>query len=198
MNTVRKRTERKEWMRNNFREQFVHHSAATLAGHKAGSLFCCAAGTGDLKQQLQTIQQELQDKGVRVMELCRCEKARQVFVYRPAMLKALLLMPEVSGFLTQLGYRQVEDVDAVMTQFAQRFGQQPSFPHELGIFLGYPIEDVLGFIRHGGKNYLLNGYWKVYSRQAENLRRFHLYDKCRRVYLHSYRKGIPISRLAVA
>lgn len=198
MNTVRVRTERKGWMRKNFFEQFVNHSAATLAGHKAGSLFCCAAGTGEISQQLEEIRHELSPKGVQVMELCRCEKARQVFVYRPAMIKDLLLLPKVSGFLLELGYHEVKNVEAVLAQFVSRFTNQPGFPHELGIFLGYPIEDVLSFIRHEGKNYLLNGYWKVYSRQAESQRRFYLYDKCRRVYLRSYRNGIPITRLAVA
>jgi hypothetical protein len=36
-------------------------------------------------------------------------------------------------------------------------------PHEIGLFLGYPPEDVDGFIRHKGADYALCGGWKVYG-----------------------------------
>ena len=36
--------------------------------------------------------------------------------------------------------------------------EKGAFPHEIGLLLGYPVEDVLGFIRHQGKNYLYTGY----------------------------------------
>ena len=38
-----------------------------------------------------------------------------------------------------------------------------AFPHEIGLFLGYPFEDVMGFIENKGENYLCSGCWKVYS-----------------------------------
>ena len=37
------------------------------------------------------------------------------------------------------------------------------FPHELGLLLGYPLDDVEGFIKNDGKNCLYTGYWKVYA-----------------------------------
>ena len=36
--------------------------------------------------------------------------------------------------------------------------EKGAFPHEIGLLLGYPVEDVLGFIRYQGKNYLYTGY----------------------------------------
>ncbi len=44
---------------------------------------------------------------------------------------------------------------------------QGDFPHEIDVFLGYPCEDVRGFIRHGGQGYKLCGYWKVYGDPRE-------------------------------
>ena len=41
------------------------------------------------------------------------------------------------------------------------------FPHEIGLLLGYPPEDVSGFIENGGKNFLCSGYWKVYKGRQE-------------------------------
>ena len=41
--------------------------------------------------------------------------------------------------------------------------QQKDFPHEMGVLLGYPLEDVKGFINNRGRIFLYTGYWKVYS-----------------------------------
>lgn len=51
-------------------------------------------------------------------------------------------------------------------------GEQ-QFPHEMGLLLGYPIEDVVGFMEHSGKEYLYSGYWKVY----ENVSIYEIYKK---------------------
>ncbi|MDR0758852.1 MAG: DUF3793 family protein [Treponema sp.] len=53
------------------------------------------------------------------------------------------------------------------------------FPHEVGIFLGYPADDVLGFVEHNGQNYKLCGYWKVYGDVERAKACFRQYDECR-------------------
>ena len=53
------------------------------------------------------------------------------------------------------------------------------FPHEIGLFLGYPPEDVEGFCRYQGQNYKLCGRWKVYGDREAACRRFQRYDHCR-------------------
>ena len=40
---------------------------------------------------------------------------------------------------------------------------EPGFPHEMGVLLGYPVEDVRGFMEQNGQNALYQGYWKVYA-----------------------------------
>ena len=47
----------------------------------------------------------------------------------------------------------------------------------MGIFLGYPLEDVKGFIEFNGKESLYVGYWKVYSKLEEKLALFQKYDE---------------------
>ena len=55
------------------------------------------------------------------------------------------------------------------------------FPHEIGFFLGYPYEDVLGFINYNGKNECISGKWKVYSdvERAKNI--FKKYDYAKQI-----------------
>ena len=72
------------------------------------------------------------------------------------------------------------------------------FPHEIGVFLGYPLEDVIGFIRNKGQCFCCLGCWKAYSNEAQARRVFALYEKCRNVYLSCYRRGFGVARLTVA
>lgn len=54
------------------------------------------------------------------------------------------------------------------------------FPHEVGIFLGYPLWDVEGFIQNNGQNYKIVGYWKVYDDVVGAIRKFQEYDHRKR------------------
>ena len=51
------------------------------------------------------------------------------------------------------------------------------FPHEIGVFLGYPLDDVRGFIEnpHGGK---VCGTWKVYGDEAQAEKAFERFKRC--------------------
>ena len=57
-----------------------------------------------------------------------------------------------------------------------RNGEMP-FPHELGLLLGYPAEDVRGFMGIGYKKCLYTGYWKVYEKAEEKIALFSEYDR---------------------
>ena len=57
--------------------------------------------------------------------------------------------------------------------------QGEGFPHEMGLLLGYPVEDVEGFIEHKGKNYLYSGYWKVYEDVASKRKIFEAYENAK-------------------
>lgn len=56
-------------------------------------------------------------------------------------------------------------------------------PHEMGIFLGIPVEDVCGFVKHQGKNCLLCRYWKVYYDPLKAQKLFENYDCARKMVI---------------
>ena len=60
--------------------------------------------------------------------------------------------------------------------------QIAEFPHEMGLLLGYPVEDVEGFIENKGHNYLYAGYWKVYGHVEEKKALFNRYEEARKVF----------------
>ena len=73
-----------------------------------------------------------------------------------------------------------------------------TFPHEIGVFLGYPLEDVIGFIKNSGQNSICTGCWKVYYNECEALKLFKRYKKCREVYQRLFKQGKTVLQLTVA
>ena len=45
----------------------------------------------------------------------------------------------------------------------ERLRAYDEFPHEIGLFLSYPPEDVKGFIEHHAADFKYAGLWKVYG-----------------------------------
>ena len=78
--------------------------------------------------------------------------------------------------LADVGYPVDADVDALLSHLSVRLGEE-DFPHEIGLFLGYPPVDVEGFCRNRGQNYKLCGCWKVYG-DADAAQRY--FDRCNR------------------
>ena len=83
---------------------------------------------------------------------------------------SVALAPQVQEVLLELGY-PAGNPDACAAHLARVFRQAETFPHEIGFFLAYPPDDVIGFIRHQGRDYKAMGLWKVYGdcEQAELL-----------------------------
>lgn len=75
---------------------------------------------------------------------------------------------------------------------------EEEFPHEIGVFLGYPLDDVKGFIRHKGRDYTFCGCWKCYGDPQAARRRFERYRRCTAVLRRRYAEGTPITQLIVA
>ena len=72
------------------------------------------------------------------------------------------------------------------------------FPHEVGLFLSYPPEDVKGFIENHAANAKCTGVWKVYGDERQARQTFDRYKKCTQTYCERWRSGVELDRLAVA
>ena len=122
---------------------------------------------------------------------------------RESRLTAVLADEKVQSFLRQEGYRLPEageapDVGNMLTQLSRKLCCSAEFPHEIGVFLGYPLGDVVGFIENRGKNFTCCGCWKSYGDPDAAQKHFDQLSKCTAVYLRLFHSGTPILRLAVA
>ena len=187
-------------MSAHFEETLIRHCAATLAGHKCGSLFSYHPGAQEnVADTIASLNALLNQKGVRARLIGCCPRGGVlVYVYRPAALRETLSSTEASAFLTDCGYPSGGTDAALDTLTVRLQDGRDAFPHEIGVFLGYPVQDVIAFIRHNGFGGCLCGCWKAYGNPSQAQRTFALYQKCRDVYLRCYRRGFDVTRLTIA
>ncbi|MFR5420625.1 MAG: DUF3793 family protein [Oscillospiraceae bacterium] len=70
-------------------------------------------------------------------------------------------------------------------------------PHEIGLFLSYPPEDVKGFIEHHAADFKYAGLWKVYGDEQRARDLFVKYQRCTEIYCQRLHAGSSIAQLAV-
>ena len=97
----------------------------------------------------------------------------------------------------QAGYGD-ESCERCVARLVCRFREGKEFPHEVGLFLSYPPQDVRGFIENHAVNYKCAGLWKVYGDEALARRLFDKFRKCTDIYCALWRAGSGIDQLAVA
>lgn len=124
----------------------------------------------------------LRETGIQYFCLYRKKKKCIYFVFRIKEFEAYMQKKEVAQVLLRLGYKDLS-INEVITAFQKRYEaymqHDSCFPHEIGLLLGYPIEDVEGFIANKGKNYLYAGYWKVYENVEEKKLLFEAYESAK-------------------
>ena len=84
---------------------------------------------------------------------------------------------------------------SVSGRYREHMEGNGDFPHEIGLLLGYPPEDVIGFIENRGQNPLYIGYWKVYSNLEECRKVFAGYDQAREKVIHMVSSGMTVKNI---
>lgn len=176
----------------------IDHCAPTLANIKAGSLFSIISPCWtELEEQVGILRDVLEKKGVSLRVIQVCEERALLYVYRKSKLGAILSDKKCERFLRKMGYQSF-DIERAVDFLCERITSCAEFPHEIGLFLGYPLTDVVAFIENKGRGGICCGCWKCYSNECEARKTFAQYEKCTRVYRSVYRAGRPFSKLTVA
>ena len=80
----------------------------------------------------------------------------------------------------------------------RKLEESDEFPHEIGLFLGYPAEDVCGFMEHRECDLKCVGCWKVYGDEAAAQKTFEKFRNCSEIYRRHFENGASIDRLTVS
>ncbi len=135
--------------------------------------------------------------GVRVSLLGWREGRAMLLVWRPRRIRPLHSAAGAHEFLAK--NRLPSRSGALMGELRRRlrayYGNRAPFPHEIGFVLGYPIEDVDGFMSDGGQGARACGRWKVYGDVDEALRRFKELEREELRIKRLYSEGTPLRGL---
>lgn len=174
----------------------IEHGAPTLAGIKTGNIFTVRNGDGDINREIRMLNGVLTKKGLRLIPIRKNENNTLVYVFRPDRLQEDLTLPEATEILEDKGY-PCGNVNCCIAYLVKRLMSENDFPHEIGLFLGYPPSDVKGFMENPSEGVKCSGCWKAYSNECEAKRLFETYKKCARVYQKQFRNGKPLESLVV-
>ena len=174
--------------------QVVLQCAPFLKGLKVS---CVISVAEQLYGELEELFRDMEIK----YHMLSCSEGRcLVLFYRPEELERYLRQEETYSLLEGYGYagmnltEMLNRLSARMEEFACR---SMGFPHEVGVFLGYPVKDVRGFIENEGKRYLMIGYWKVYSDLADARMIFKEYDRAKDCAVNEFLSGKSVWDIAL-
>lgn len=156
--------------------QLALQCAPFIAGLKPSNLFI--SGGDDLGKAVGLFEYA----GFSYFILLKTNSKIVFLIYDPKRLEECVLERSAVALLRKTGYYALglgELLKNCRLRYRQYASEGREFPHELGIFLGYPVEDVEGFIKNSGKNCLYAGYWKVYADLPKKLSVFKSYDRAR-------------------
>jgi hypothetical protein len=111
-----------------------------------------------------------------------------VLIYNPAALSKTLQTNDIRKTLRELGYRYNNTEEALAHLEARM--QNDDFPHEIGFFLGYPVQDVLGFMKMNNLPLVGNGPWKMYGDLQKSLQTLEAHKVGRKSVLHKLQVGL--------
>ena len=180
-------------------EILVKQGAPTLAGIKTGSLFPCPCrDESALLDDIRRLNRLLAPKGLCLLPIRFKDGQALLYLYRPAVLHRDLQNRLARRILSgQAGYADGSCARCV-ARLIRRFRENGEFPHEVGLFLSYPPEDVKGFIDHRANDFKCAGLWKVYGDERRAQRLFSRFKHCTEDYCARWQTGWDIDRLAVA
>ena len=187
-------------MNRSFEALLVEQCAPTLAGIKPASLFRCGRKSAeDVRQTVKNWDRALTRLGLRVRILKECPRTGDcmVYLYRPAWVESLLSDEKILLFLKGCGY-EYGDTGFLLEQLSHRLCLEQDYPHEIGLFLGYHLADVVGFIENRGWNYTCCGCWKSYGDPEQAQAYFELCRQCTSRYCALYAQGTSLLHLVVA
>lgn len=178
------------------RKALVEHCAPTLAGIKTGNMFTIKSDQQDTDDEIRKLNGILVEKGLRLIPIRKNGNSILIYLYRPECLQKDLKDPLAEEILREKGY-PCGNCASCLVELVKHLRIDSSFPHEIGLFLGYPPYDVKKFMESSSKGVKCVGCWKAYSNEHEAKKTFEKYKKCTAIYNKESKDGRPLEALIV-
>ena len=176
----------------------AYHCAPALAGIKPANLVSCSKEKlPDIYGDIERLNKIFNKKDIYLEIICDCKKCAVLMVYRKSVLEKHLNLSANRRFLAKYGYAESDETEKYISVLKRHFANT-GFPHEIGVFLGYPLHDIYCFINRPDKKCLLVGEWKVYYNPQKAAETFHRYRICRNSVLKKISGGKTLAQIFCA
>ena len=176
-----------------FDETIIHGGAPALCGIKPACLFSMNGKNYEVGESRLHEWQPFFSKDKKFFVPLKKSDGRFLFfVYDKKLLEKLCKLPRNADYLVSKGYPVQKGFSCVLAELLHRLAVNKDFPHEVGLFLGYPLEDVVGFEEQGAAGFKYSGIWKVYGDKESAIRRMNLYKSCTETCMQLLGKGLSV------
>lgn len=174
----------------NIETQLALQCAPLITGLKVSNLLIIPKGNEEVVKRI------LNRTGISYYRLIQTRTKTTFLLFRRNELEEFLADENVRNVLMKAGYKSLQ-IGKILRTFSLRYEAymqgDKCFPHEMGLLLGYPVEDVVGFVENNGKNFLYSGYWKVYENQKAKVKLFDKFKVAEETLIHLLSNGLSMS-----
>lgn len=176
-----------------FNQIIVQSSSPTFCNIKPGNIFFVRNETFD-KEKFEAWKESFYKRGLMVFSAQISETSKAILVLNVCWARKILADVFVQAYLSEKGYH-TGSVFYFVKELFSRMLEKEGFPHEVGVILGYPVEDVIEFENHKGHDCKYCGCWKCYS-DVEKAKDCHCrFTECSRLCKQWYDEGYSINQI---
>lgn len=176
-----------------FDETIIHCASPALCGIKPASLFSMNESvflSGE--QKIKEWKPFFSKRRTYFVALKKADGRVLFFVYDARLLKKILAESSNRQYLASKGYPVERGFQAVLAELLHRLACADEFPHEVGLFLGYPLCDVIGFETQQAQGSRYSGFWKVYGNVHDARRIMNQYKTCSEKCMKLLNSGLSV------
>ncbi|HML95739.1 MAG TPA: DUF3793 family protein [Thermodesulfobacteriota bacterium] len=164
-----------------FQKWLFVHVAGVLFGGKAGELLTIPEGQCGLgyERQVKVIEKLSAKWNYSYLPLCRSEESAKVIFYKRKKVSEALTTVPPCILEDKLGYSAGMSPGEFLAEIGRRWKESGRIPHEIGIALGYPAEDVLGYMGLLPLECRGTCGWRIYGNPALSLERCRMFTQAR-------------------
>lgn len=172
----------------------AYNLAPTIEGAKPSTILTFSKNNRNLYESWQKYKEQfLQYFNIEAFEIKDTGDTHTVLFYRENELYSQIFNERNINFLRRFGYGENMELKDCLQLLKKRY--ENFCPHEIGIFLGIPLEDVEAFMNCSDTPCLTCGYWKVYSNLDKALNTFKCYDEAKINILKSVKDQLALNNM---
>ncbi len=180
-------------MSTKFEAILANHCSPALFGLKSANLINCRLS--DCPSILDDVSKLNRDFEGRISfkVIKKVDNQILILVYQDKKLEKTVFDPLNQNYLISLGYPNTKCLDDYICHLSSKISDT-SFPHEVGVFLNYDLNDIIEFSKKN-KHCLYCGYWQVFSDIEKKKMIFDKYTRCKNLVTNLINKGYKLEAL---